>query len=218
MFPRDTGLITPRSRNRERGRRRGLLAIVATALAFMPAAAHAHLVNSGLGPFYDGALHLMLSPGDLLGLVAAAMLAGLGGEKAGRLTVILLPAAWFVAGLIGLNLSLTLELPWLSVFSFVILGVLVAADLRLAPVTVAALAGLYGALHGLLNGSALAAIGAGWLSLFGIVMTVLVFALLTSAAVVSLHATWMRIVVRVAGSWVVAVGMLMLGWLAKGGG
>ena len=69
---------------------------------------------------------------------------------------------------------------------------------------------------GALNGSALSAIGAGPLSFFGIVMTVLVFALLLSAAVVSLYAAWMRIVVRVAGSWVVAVGMLMLGWLAKG--
>ena len=177
---------------------------------------HAHLVNSGLGPFYDGALHLLMSPGDLLGLVAAALLAGLRGEKAGRLAVLALPVAWFIAGVIGLNLPVTLELPWLSVLSFVILGVVVAADLKLAPVVVAVLAVLYGALHGLLNGSALAAIGAGPLSLFGIVMTVLVFALITSAAVVSLRAAWMRIVVRVAGSWVVAVGMLMLGWLVKG--
>ena len=209
-------LVPPLSRNRERGKGRGLLGIIATALTFMPVPAHAHLVNSGLGPFYDGALHLLLSPGDLLGLVAAALLAGLCGARAGRLTVLVLPTAWFIAGIIGLNLPVTLELPWLSALSFVVLGVLVAADLKLAPMVVAALAGLYGALHGLLNGSALAAIGAGPLSFFGIVMTVLVFALLLSAAVVSLYAAWMRIVVRVAGSWVVAVGMLMLGWLAKG--
>jgi urease accessory protein len=47
-------------------------------------------------------------------------------------------------------------------------------------------------------------------------MTVLVLALLTSAAVVPLRAAWAKIVVRVAGSWVAAVGMLMLGWLAQG--
>ncbi len=52
-------------------------------------------------------------------------------------------------------------------------------------------------------------------SLFGIVMTALLLVLLTSAAVVPLQAFWARITVRVAGSWVVAVGMLMLGWLAQ---
>lgn len=195
-----------------------ILTSVAALMLTIPSLAQAHLVNSGLGPFYDGALHLLLSPGDLLGLVAVALLAGLRGVRAGRLTVIVLPIAWLLSGLIGLNLSLTLELPWLSVLSFVVLGMLVAADLKLAPLLVAVLAGLYGVLHGLLNGVALAAIGAGPLSLFGIVVTVLVIALLTTAAVVPLRRVWMRIAVRVAGSWVAAVGMLMLGWLAQGAG
>ena len=68
------------------------------------------------------------------------------------------------------------------------------------------------------NGSALAAIGAGPLALTGIAVTVLVIALLISAFVVSLHAAWTRIAVRVAGSWVAAVGMLMFGWLVRGTG
>lgn len=190
--------------------------IAAMALLCMPSVALAHLVNSGLGPFYDGALHLLLSPGDLLGLVAAALLAGLCGSRAGRLTVIALPAAWLLSGLIGLNLPVTLDLPWLSVLSLVILGVLVAADLKLPPIAIAALGGLYGVLHGLLNGSALAAIGAGPLSLFGIVATVVMVVLLVSAAVIPLKAAWTRVAVRVAGSWVVAVGMLMVGWFIRG--
>lgn len=52
-------------------------------------------------------------------------------------------------------------------------------------------------------------------SLFGIVLAALLLVLLASAAVVPLQAFWARITVRVAGSWVVAVGMLMLGWLAQ---
>jgi len=70
--------------------------------------------------------------------------------------------------------------------------------------------------NGLLNGAALGAIGAGPASLFGIAATVLVIALLVSAAVVSLRADWTRIAVRVAGSWVAAIGMLMFGWLVRG--
>jgi hydrogenase/urease accessory protein HupE len=106
----------------------------------------------------------------------------------------------------------------LSVLSFVILGAMVALDPKLPEIVVALLAGIYGALHGLLNGSALGVIGAGPLSLLGIVATVLVIALLVSAAVVSLRAAWTRIAVRVVGSWVAAIGMLMFGWLARGTG
>jgi len=97
-------------------------------LAVVPSLAEAHLVTTGLGPFYDGAMHLLLSPGDLLGLLAAALLAGLRGTRAGRLTILVLPSVWYLSGLIGLNLPFALDLPWLSVLSFVILGAMVALD------------------------------------------------------------------------------------------
>ena len=185
------------------------------ALVTVPSLGYAHLVNSGLGPFYDGALHLLLSPADVLGLVAATLLAGLHSVRAGRLTAIILPVAWFLAGLAGLYLFGAPELPWLSVLSFALLGALVAFNPPLPAAAVASLAGAFGALHGLLNGSALAAIGAGWTSLFGIAVTVWVIALLVSAGVVSLRAGWARIAVRVAGSWVAAVGILMFGWMLQ---
>ena len=183
-----------------------------------PAPAMAHLVTSGLGPFYDGALHLAMSPDDLLGLIAVTLLAGMHGAMTGRLTVMVLPIAWFVAGLVGLNLPVTIYLPWLSFLSFMFMGVLVAINPKLHPKAVASLAGLFGVIHGLFNGSALAAIGAGPLALSGIAVTVLIAGLLISAFVVSLRSAWTRIAVRVAGSWVAAVGMLMFGWLVKGTG
>ena len=196
--------------------RSGFQTAVAAVLLAVPPTAQAHLVNSGLGPFYDGALHLLLSPGDLLGVVAAALLAGLHGARAGRLTVIALTMSWLMSGLIGMRLPVNLDLTWLSVLSFLILGVLVAFDAKLSPVAVAALGAAYGALHGLLNGSALAAISASPSALFGIVLTVIAITLLTASAVVTVRALWARLAVRVVGSWVAAVGMLMLGWLAQG--
>ena len=189
---------------------------ITIALLTAPSMALAHLVNSGLGPIYDGALHLLLSPGDLLGLLAAALLSGLRGAQTSRLTVIILPLTWLLAGMIGLNMPVLPNMQWLEVLSFVCLGVMVAFDLKLSALVIAALAGMYGALHGLLNGSALAAIGAGSSALFGIVLTVFLIALLISAAIVPLRGIWSRIVVRVAGSWVAAVGMLMFGWLMQG--
>jgi len=198
-----------------------LMAAIAGALILLiayPSTAVAHLVTTGLGPFYDGALHLLLSPEDLLGLVAAVALAGLQGAKAGRIAVIALAAAWFIFSFVGLNMAIGFDFPWLSIFSIIILGALVAVNPTLPPAVAALLAGLYGALHGLLNGSALAAMDSGLLSIVGVSATVLIIGLLCSALIVSLKAAWARIAIRVAGSWIAAVGMLMLGWMVRGSG
>ena len=189
---------------------------VIAALLLAPSVAQAHLVTTGLGPFYDGAMHLALSPDDLLGLFAAALLAGLRGPQAGRWTLAILPVAWLIGAMAGLNLRGVPALPGLSILSFVVLGVLVALDVKLPAWAVSTLAGLFGLLHGLLNGAALYEANAGVLNVVGIVTTVFVLLLLVSAAVVSLRPAWTRIAVRVAGSWVVAVGLLMFGWLFRG--
>jgi len=121
-------------------------ASVPALLLLVAGSADAHLVNSGMGPFYDGVLHLLLSPGDWLGLVALSLLAGLRGVRAGRLSVVTLPVAWLAGDIVGLNLPFSLELPWLSAASFMILGMLVALDTqRLPSAGVAGLAMLYGA-------------------------------------------------------------------------
>jgi hypothetical protein len=46
--------------------------------------------------------------------------------------------------------------------------------------------------------------------------TLFVIIALVSALIVSLKKPWTRIVVRVAGSWVAAIGMLMVDWLLHG--
>lgn len=223
------GVATARGTRQRHGARRASAAALPAALPMLslpiavtagllalPGVAQAHLVTSGLGPFYDGALHLLLSPRDLLGLLAAALLAGMRGREAARLTVIALPFCWLLGGLVGLALPLAPVPGWATLPTLTVLGLLVATDVELPPILVALVAGAFGLLHGLDNGLALAAIGAGATSVAGIVVTVLVFVLLTSAAVVTLRAFPARVAVRVAGSWIVAVGILMLGWVFKG--
>ena len=72
-----------------------------------------------------------------------------------------------------------------------------------------------GFVHGVLNGVALKE-GAGILGLIGIMATLFVIVAIVSAFIVSLKKPWTKIVVRVAGSWVAAIGMLMFGWLMRG--
>jgi hydrogenase/urease accessory protein HupE len=179
-----------------------------------PSDAAAHLVTTGMGPVYDGIGHLLLTPEDLVPVLALALFAGLRGAAQGRHAMFLLPMAWLAGGLVGLRV---VEVPAFPVpaLSFLILGALVAADLRLPANGVAVLAVVLGLVHGVLNGAALRQ-GAGGLGLLGIMAALFVLVTLASAFVVSLERPWTRIAVRVAGSWVVASGLLLLGWAFRG--
>jgi urease accessory protein len=173
------------------------------ALLLLPTPSHAHLVTTGLGPFYDGVSHFASTPEDFLPALALALLAGQRGSRAGRLALFALPGAWLLGGLIGLTLP---------TMTFLALGGLVAAEARLRPEWVTALAVVVGLLHGYLNGAAMAQARLGTLGIVGIVSTLFVIVALAAAMVVTIRVPWGRIAVRVAGSWIVAIGLLLLGW------
>lgn len=189
------------------------------AILLWPSISQAHLVNTGLGPFYDGISHLAMSPDDLLTALALALLAGLSGARAGRNVLFLLPPVWLLGGLFGLRMAQEVSLPLFSVLSFLLTGALVALDRKLPLLLISILTCGFGFLHGFLNGTAMAArTGGGFLALFGISLAVFVLVTLVSALVVSLRKYWARITVRVAGSWITAIGLLMLGWTYRGMG
>ncbi len=196
------------------GLRKGLIA--ALGLLFCPSYGSAHLVTTGLGPVYDGIGHLVMTPEDLVPALAIALFAGLRGAAPGRRALFVLPLAWFVGGLLGVTMEGLPALP-VSAVSFLILGVLVAADLNLSQRPFTAVVVLVGFVHGVLNGVALRE-GAGILGLVGIMATLFVIVAIVSAFIVSLKQPWTRIVVRVSGSWVAAIGMLMFGWMMRGPG
>ena len=185
---------------------------MAAALLLAPAPSHAHLVNTGLGPVYDGVSHFALTPEDLLPALAVALLAGQRGPRAGRLVLVALPAAWFVGGLLGLAIPTIQSATAITTLSFLALGGLVAAEARLRPEWVTALAAVVGLLHGYPNGAAMSQARLGSLGVVGIVSTLFVTVALAAAMVVAIRAPWGRIAVRVAGSWIVAIGLLLLGW------
>lgn len=185
-------------------------------LLLRAAPVHAHLVTTGLGPVYDGISHLALTPEDLLPTLAVALLAGLGGARYGRMTLFAVPAAWLAGGLAGLVLKTPVN-PYLTTVSFLVLGGLVAADLKITPRVMITLVSVFGLFHGYLNGSVMAQARLGLLGLIGITATVFVLITLVAGFVVSLKAKWTRTAVRVAGSWVAAMGILLLGWAVKGG-
>lgn len=188
----------------------GLLGV----LFLLPAAAFAHLVTTGMGPVYDGIGHLLLTPEDLVPVIALSLYCGMRGARAGRYAMFMLPLAWLLGGLVGLNLDLDVTIP-VPALSFLLLGGLIAADAKLPDQLIGPMTAMIGLVHGVLNGLVLKS-GPGGPALLGIMGALFVLVALVSAFVVSLERSWTRIVVRVMGSWVAASGMLMIGWYFRG--
>jgi hydrogenase/urease accessory protein HupE len=189
---------------------------LSAAIALAAPSAHAHLVETGFGGFYDGIAHVVATPADLLVVLALALLAGQRGAPAARVALFALPLAWLAGGMIGARWPQAAHPAW-TTLPFLLAGALVALDARIRAAGVATLAAAAGLLHGLVNGATLAPSGAGALALGGATTAVFCLAAIVSAEVTALSAGWTRIAVRVGGSWIAAAGLLMLGWLARGG-
>ena len=155
---------------------------------------------TGLGPFYDGLSHFVLTREDLLPALALALLVGLNGARTGRTTLFGLSAAWLGGGLAGLAWPTATSVPALTIVSFLVLGAMVAADqrLRLRLAWSVGLAVLLGGVNGYLNGSAMAGAKLGLAGLAGIVSALFVTVTLAAALAVTQRAPWAHIALRAA--------------------
>ena len=190
--------------------------VIATLLLATTSEAHAHLINTGLGPFYDGLTHLFVTPEDLLPVIAVALLGGLRGASFGRMLLFVLPVAWLAGSFAGRWVPASLTLPALTAAVTITLGVLVAIDRPLSLTLVAGCGILLGLLHGVLNGIEWAKLPLISGSPVGVAVALFVLVSLLAGQVTTVRAAWARVAVRVAGSWIAASGLLMLGWSLRG--
>jgi urease accessory protein len=194
---------------------RNLFSICVAAAVFTamwPAPAEAHLNATGMGPVYDGMAHFLMSPEDVVPVLALASLAGLRGASHGRRALFALPCAWLLGGFIGLRESATNGSAIITASWFLLLGGLLAANAQVPLLITTVLAAVLGLYNGYLNGSGLGQPPVAVMALLGLVSSVFLVIALVAAFVVTLRAYWARIAVRVVGSWTAASGLLMLGW------
>lgn len=177
--------------------------------------ASAHLMSSGLGPFYDGLLHPFVTPEDLLPLIALALLAGLSGARAARFALFAVPLSW------GLAMALSPAAQFLPAPLAVSGVILVVAGAAIAihrpwPLTVLLpVEALAAVLLGLHDGREYRAASAGPLVLTGTTTALFVlFALVGAESAARRHPSF-RLVLRIAGSWLTAIGLLMIGWSVR---
>ena len=187
-----------------------------TVLSFavgLPLRAEAHLVTTGLGPVYDGMEHMLLSPEQWLMIAGLAFLAGLNGPAAGRAVLFSFPFAWLVGGCLGHFIRQPLP-PLIPALTLLIVGGLLAADLKVPRNFMAIIASALGFVQGYLNGVSFGATNGITLILVGASIVAFVMVALGAGWVVGVRG-WQRMVVRVAGSWMAAIGILLAGWIIR---
>lgn len=188
--------------------------IPALPLLALPGVAEAHMVSTGLGDFYDGLLHPLLSLGQGLPLLGVALWAGAATDRAARAAVLVLPIGWFLGGLIGAEVSHARPWAMAAAICGLLAGLGAAADLRLPrlPAAVAAAA------IGLLLGLAAAAVegNPNWRLSAGMAAAAFFLMLLVAGQRHVLAGRVAPVAARVLASWIAAASLLQLGWLLAG--
>jgi urease accessory protein len=190
---------------------RKLASAGATALLLLvwPAAAFAHPMQ-GVGDFYAGMLHPLTTIEFLLPMVALSLLAGQQRCTSAIAMLVAFPISLAIAAVLGTVTHLPSLAAWINLGSMSGLGLLVAADRPLPPNLAAGLTTLFGLTIGLANGAELGGQDSPYRFVPGLALAGLMLLTYGVGCVHRLTAPWMRIRVRVIGSWIAAIGVLVL--------
>jgi urease accessory protein len=183
-------------------------------LLFLTRTANAHLVTTGAGPFYDGTAHFFLTFEEILPVIALSLFAGLRGPRFGRWVIVVLPLCWIIGGNAAFQFhNSTSPSAIMTVLVMLLPGALLASDWNLPVKIVMAIAAFFGLLLGFLNGIVMP--HGSILEMIGSATAAFIVAVFGAALAVALNHGWTRIAIRVAGSWLTALGLLALGWSLK---
>lgn len=185
---------------------------IACCLLAAASAAQAHSAIQGIDGFYAGVLHPLTALEHLLTFAALGLMAGQQGER-------MAPALLVFALMVMLGAAVALRIPalpyvaLLNIASIVVLGALVAAAWRLPLIVLYVIALLLGLSHGYANGAELAGDLKPRLFIAGLGLAALIvpaWLMLAVEFILRQKYPWMHIAVRVAGSWITAIGILVL--------
>lgn len=192
-------------------RRRLWFAIAGLAWLALPAEAHAHSPFPGAGDFIGGLLHPVTSPTHVLVIIGLGLMAG-----RRTLAEVKEPAITFAIGsALGLSLTLTGMMeavpPAIPIVIALVAGALLASEKSLPLLWTNALYGAAGMILGLdsavENGSAWTitkTLLGNWISLGLLVADLAIY--VTFGA----HAKWLTIALRIVGSWIIAIALMVL--------
>lgn len=193
-----------------------LIRAIAAALALVsvPASADAHLINTTLGDFYGGVLYPLSGPEDVVPWFALAILASIQYPRNARWLLFVFPVALVGGALLSVVAPALFISPAWNLAVIVVTGLAVAAAAKLPFPVLLGLGTLIALLHGYHNGQAMTQDTDRLLFICGVAAVGYVFVTLFTALAISFRQggrEWRLIALRASGSWVAAVGVIMIG-------
>jgi urease accessory protein len=189
----------------------------ALCLLAIPTHGYAHTAAKGAGDFYAGLLHPVTALEHILPFVTLGLLAGQQGAKA-QGTVLVFALTLMAGAALALWVPSVPYVGLVNILSAVLLGGLVAAAWRLPLVLLYGMTVLFGLSHGFANGTAMSEGLKPYLFIPGVGLAGLLataYGMITADFLLRQKANWMHIAVRVAGSWIAAIGILVLATSAR---
>jgi urease accessory protein len=189
-------------------------AVFAVLLLSFAGAAQAHSTVKGVGDLYAGLLHALTALEHVLPFIALSLLAGQRGLNAQAEAVLLVfPVALMVGATVAMVMPPLPGLAFFNIASAILLGGLVAAALPLPRTLFYGLFVAFGISHGFANGEAISQSTKAYLFILGVGLAglaVLAYGTLMVDFLLKRKVGWIQIAVRVAGSWIAAIAVLVL--------
>jgi urease accessory protein len=193
--------------------------IATAALIASAQTADAHIVASRLGDFYTGALHPLTDLQDLILWAAMGMLAGSLGASKGRWLVLAFPLG-LLAGLgLGRATGFVSAGPAADAGMILVLGLLLAAAVRMPTALLCAIAFGLAVMRGAANAGDLGPETNRLLFAAGLACAGYVAITLTMAVTLAFRRpeagasmAWRGIAIRAFGGWIAAIGLMMVGF------
>jgi urease accessory protein len=198
--------------SRQNRTRIALMIIVGVCVVFgVVTPALAHSVSKRLGDFYGGMLHPLTALEHLLPILGLSLLAGQQGPRRARWVLLLFPAGLLAGAMLSGYVEPAWLVTWFNRLTFVAVGILVAAAARLPLPVLGTTAFVLGLSHGVENTVDISSSIAMHLFVPGVVVSGIAMVAIFAAIAVFLEVPWQRIAIRVVGSWIAAIGILVIG-------
>jgi len=193
--------------------------VAAAALMASAQAADAHIVASRLGDFYAGALHPLTDLQDLILWIALGVLAGSLGATKGRWLVLVFPLGLLAGLVLGPTSGGVSAGPVADAGMVVVLGLLLAANVRISIAPLCAMALGLAMMRGAANSGDVGLETNRLLFAAGLAGAGYAAITLTMAVTLAFRGTdanpsiaWRGIAIRAFGSWIAAIGLMMGGF------
>jgi len=179
-------------------------------LLVIPIASEAHAISTTVGDFYGGILHALLVMAHVFPFIALSIVAGQQGPELARKSLVAFLAALLAGVITAFFTGQVIAVFYINIISLIVLGILAALSFKLPRWFLYSTIIFFGFTHGFQNGSELSQTQSPVLFITGLLTGGLILFSVIAALTISIRKEWFQIALRVIGSWIAAIGLMMI--------